>query len=97
MATHVTHNVGHPVDSDDNYRSRPTSHQEVPISSLLKGKQRASAPVDNRISMHGGEERRSQYRSTWIVDGESGMVGADAWVERDRVVLVLGRKLDRCA
>jgi hypothetical protein len=142
MATHDTHNLGHPVDNQVDYQTRrisqrrssssssgshsghitapPQSHTpshppvsfpstadertevpaaqlhqtNVPISSVLKGKQKESVPMDKPSSFHTGEGGKREYRSTWIVDEESSMIGADAWVERDRVVLVLGRKFE---
>jgi hypothetical protein len=140
MATHDTHNLGHPVDNQGEYPTQrvsqrrssssssgshtgqttapPQSHtsshppisfpnvtngttevpafqlhqKNVPISSVLKGKQKESVPMDRPASFHTGEGGKREYRSTWIVDEESSMIGADAWVERDRVVLVLGRE-----
>jgi hypothetical protein len=63
------------------------------IPSLLKGKQRGSNSFDRPATMFNiGEEKKREYRSPWIIDEDSGRAGADAWVERDRVVLVLGRK-----
>jgi hypothetical protein len=63
------------------------------IPSLLKGKQRASTSFDRPATMFNiGEEKKREYRSPWIIDEDSGRAGADAWVERDRVVLILGRK-----
>ena len=71
----------------------PQLHQNnMPISSVLKGKQKESAPMDRPASFHTGEGGKRELRSTWIVDEESSITGADAWVERDRVVLVLGRE-----
>jgi len=68
-------------------------HQKnMSISSVLKGKQRESAFMDRPSSFHSGDGGKREYRSTWIVDEESSIIGADAWVERDRVVLVLGRE-----
>jgi hypothetical protein len=140
MATHDTHNLGHPVDNQGEYptqcvsqrrssssssgsqigqttapsQSHTSGHppssfpnvtngmtevpafqlppKNVPISSLLKGKQKESVPMDRPASFRTGDGGKREYRSTWIVDEESSMIGADAWVERDRVVLVLGRK-----
>ena len=68
-------------------------HQKnMSISSVLKGKQREFAFMDRPSSVNSGDGGKKGYRSTWIVDEESSMIGADAWVERDRVVLVLGRE-----
>jgi len=74
--------------SQSEMQSYPPTQKDIPL--YLKGKQRASVPMDRPSSMNGGEERT--YRSTWMVDEEKGQLGADAWVERDRVILVLGRE-----
>jgi hypothetical protein len=39
-----------------------------------------------------GEQAKKESRSGWMIDEESGSAGMDAWVERDRVILVIGRK-----
>jgi hypothetical protein len=89
-------------ETDDDEFSRPdfpSSQQpmqkdgRMSIPSALKGKQRASAPAGS-IDMGTRNEGKREYRSTWIIDEESSIVGADAWMERDRVILVLGREFN---
>ena len=96
IAPPQSHTPSHPpVSFPDSTTEVPAFqlHQKnVPISSVLKGKQKESIPMDRPASFHTGEGGKREYRSTWIVDEESSMIGADAWVERDRVVLVLGRE-----
>jgi hypothetical protein len=65
-------------------------HLSVPSPS--KGKQRASSVERPATMFNIGEQAKKESRSGWMIDEESGSAGMDAWVERDRVILVIGRK-----
>lgn len=80
-------------DSHNFPQSSTQKDVHLSIPSLIKGKQKASAPGERPATMFNiGEEGKREYRSPWMIDEESGREGADSWVERDRVVLVLGRE-----
>lgn len=65
----------------------------APDSNLSKGKQRATTYNDGPATMFSvGEGRRKEYKSDWMIDEASSSAGADTWVERERVILVLGRE-----
>lgn len=66
----------------------------TPMPSAYKGKQKAASSNSDRPTtmFHLGEGRRKEWKSDWIIDEDRARSGADAWIERDRVVLVLGRK-----
>jgi hypothetical protein len=67
------------------------SNAHLSIPSTLKGKQRAVS--DRPATMFSiGEQKKKEHRSGWMVDDVCAMDGADAWVLRDRVMLILGRK-----
>lgn len=65
----------------------------APVPHAYKGKERAAIPSDRPSTMfHIGEGRPKEYRSDWMVDEAGARAGADAWGERDRVILVVGRE-----
>lgn len=67
------------------------AHTHLSIPSAFKGKQKATS--DRPATMFSiGEQKRKEHRSGWMVDDVCAMDGADAWVLRDRVILILGRE-----
>ena len=67
-----------------------------PVPNGWKGKQRASNNERPTFMFHIGEDRPREYRCAWSINEEIARVGADAWVERDRVILILGRESVAC-
>lgn len=84
-------------DSHNFPQSSTQKDVHLSIPSLIKGKQKASAPGERPATMFNiGEEGKREYRSPWMIDEDGGREGSDSWVERDRVVLVLGRESFGC-
>lgn len=61
-----------------------------PVANVWKGK--GKALNQERPTTMLGEDRPREYRSSWTINGEIANVGADSWIERDRVILILGRE-----
>lgn len=64
----------------------------VSVPAGSKGKQRAVERPATMFTI--GEQQTREQRSAWMVDEAGAMEGADAWVLRDRVILILGRESD---
>lgn len=66
---------------------------EPSMARVSKGKERATGYDQRPATMlQPGEPRRKAFKSDWMVDEAGAMAGVDAWVERDRVILILGRE-----
>lgn len=83
------------IDDRDQMEDRDTRVADqrafTPTATVAKGKQRAMEHNERPATMFQiGEGRRREYKSDWLIDEAGSVAGADAWVERDRVVLILG-------
>lgn len=64
-----------------------------PVANVWKGKERAATYHERPSTMYQmGEDTPKGFRASWMINEEVASVGAESWVERDRVILILGRK-----
>lgn len=66
-----------------------------PVAYVWKGKEKASTHHERPSTMYQmGEDRPREYKASWMINEEVASVGAESWVERERVILILGRESD---